>query len=217
MPKSTVSLELSFHIKAARTGDLPLEIYDALYYSGRFEPIYRMQGDMVLSAFYNPPGSRESGLRRAGRRILRELTIDSGNRPRGQEVRIENLMPVSEEENSFYREPKVRISCKADSVVGRAQIERTVVQGQRLLEETENVLLSVQGLERTEDARISLTLRNGVFDAAGLKDMSSGLKNSNIICSSAKRTWSLNFRRNLLQEVVIPAIASALSTLIAQE
>ena len=44
MARDNIQIELSFYIKATNPGELPLEVYDALYYSGHFEPIYRIQG-----------------------------------------------------------------------------------------------------------------------------------------------------------------------------
>lgn len=216
MPKHRMSSEVAFHIKATRTGDIPLEIYDALYYSGRFEPIYRIQGDMVLSAYFTPGAGRESGFRRMGRRILKELTIDIENKPRGQEVRIENLMPVFEEEKSFYRDPKVRISCKSESDCNSSAIAGTIARQIGLLEDTENVLLQVHDMQRMADARISLTLRNGSYNLERLKEENLSLRDVKISCSATKRTWNLNFDRSLLQEVVMPGIMKVTSSMIDQ-
>jgi hypothetical protein len=214
MMKKNVSSELAFHIKATRTGDIPLEIYDALYYSGRFEPIYRIQGDMVLGAYYKAPGSREGGLRKMGKRILKELTIDFKEKPFGNEVRVENLMPVFEEEASFYRDPRVRISCKSNlnAVTAGASIAEQI----KLLAEAEQILLQIHGLNRMEEARISLTLHESVFDVAKVKSLAEKLNESSITCSVTKRTWSLNFTRRRIDDLIVPEIVNVLSTMTVQ-
>ncbi|MBX8635461.1 MAG: hypothetical protein KIS30_01460 [Thermoplasmata archaeon] len=213
MSKQRVSSELAISIKASRTGDVPLEIYDALYYSGKFEPIYRIQGDMVLGAYFSPAGSRDSRLRKIGHRIMKELTIEVERKPRGQEIRIENLMPVFEEEKSFYRDPRVRISCKSQSDTRGASITGTILQQRTLLEETEKVLLQVRDLKPMDEARLTLTLHDSAFDVARLKEADTALKNNGMISSASKRSWSLNFNRLLLTDVVIPELIQVLSTM----
>ncbi len=212
--KKNVSSELAFHIKATRTGDIPLEVYDSLYYSGRFEPIYRIQGDMVLGAYYKSPGSREGNLRKIGRRILRELTIDFKEKPYGKEVRIENLMPVFEEEASFYRDPRVRISCK--SILNAVTAGASIAEQVKLLAEAEQVLLQIHGLNRMEEARISLTLHESAFDVTMVKSLDEKLKERSITCSVAKRTWSLNFTRSQIDDLIVPEIVNVLSNMTVQ-
>jgi hypothetical protein len=114
-----INVELRHFLLASETGDLPLQVYDALYYSGKFDPIYRMQGDMVLGAYYNPYRKKSNPAVSLVKRLMKELTIELKEKPRGFEVRVEHLMPTSEEESRFFREPKTKLSVKSTTAPAR--------------------------------------------------------------------------------------------------
>lgn len=65
--------------------DFPLRLYDVLYESGRFPAIYRVLGDLVLEAPF------------------------SSARFRGLTLRLEALVPTSEDEVPLVSEPKLRV------------------------------------------------------------------------------------------------------------
>ncbi len=208
MARENIQIELSLYIKATSPAELPLEIYDALYYSGHFNTIYRVQGDMVLSAYYTEQGTGESRLARMGRRILKELTIDVKEKPKGVEVKVENLMPVFEEEASFYRDPKVRISTKARTT--RKGVPDTAGACMLTLSAAERILLGVQKLSTTLDARLSITIEGGEFNSERMKEVHSGLAERKIRSSSTKHVWNIDFSREdldtLIKGDVMPAL-----------
>ncbi|MBX8631447.1 MAG: hypothetical protein KIY12_06105 [Thermoplasmata archaeon] len=201
MPAKGATSELSFFLKSARTADVPLEVYDALYYSGRFDPIFRVQGDMVLNAYYRPPGYRESRIVRAGRRLLKELTVDVKEKHGGEEVRIENLMPVFEEERAFYRDPRIRLSCSTHI---RFPLRHEEIRRQEeVLQATEDVLTAIEGVTPHEEGRIVIKLQNGSFNteraAALYREQVDGL----VRFSATKHTLTADFRRELFGSSVI--------------
>lgn len=208
MVRENIQVELSLYIKAEKPADLPLEIYDALYYSGHFDPIYRVQGDMVLSAYYNDRKKAESRARKLGKRLLKELTIDLKDKPKGTEVKVENLMPVFEEENAFYRDPKVRISTKSHTTSSRLAF--TVHGLTAVLESTEQYLLGIDKLKKMGDARLVITLSDGEFNSPEMKEIHSSLGNRGMRSSNTKHTWSIDFRREQLEKSLLADIASVI-------
>jgi len=84
--------------------DFPLRLYDVLYESGRFPAIYRVLGDLVLEAPLAP------------------------RKPHGLTVRLEALVPTSEEEVSLISEPKLRVIVR-----GSARKRTAAREGARLL------------------------------------------------------------------------------------
>ncbi len=208
MARNTLTSELSVYLRVRKAGEVPLEVYDTLYYSGRFDPIYRIQGDMVLSAYYRPEGYRESRIRRMGRNVLKELTIDLKDRPGGTEVKVENMIPVFEEERSFFRDPKIRLSTKSNSTASRFQ--GTVDEQIRVLGFAESVLLKIDGLEPSEDGRLLLTLHDMEFETAAVKRLSAGLSGSGIRASVTRHTISVEYRRNEFARIALPFITDVL-------
>ncbi len=200
MARDNIQIELSFYIKATNPGELPLEVYDALYYSGHFEPIYRIQGDMVLSAFYNESGRQEGKLSKLGRRVLKELTIDLKEKHKGVEIKVENLMPVFEEENSFYRDPKVRISTKMKT--GSRGVVGAVDAESRALAATETILLGVRKLSPLPDGRISFTISGAEFDSTEMKEIHSRLTTQSARSSGTKHVWNIDFKREALKDLL---------------
>lgn len=142
-----IGLEVRRSLPVRDVGDAPLKVYDALYYSGKFDPIYRLQGDMVLGAYYSPQKKKGSSVSRALRRIAKELTIDVKEKNAGTEVRVEHLMPTTEEEKSFFREPKTRLVARA-TVAPRSLI--------RMLNE----------LNAAVDAAAGCLLSTGIYSAS---------------------------------------------------
>lgn len=210
MAKGRVQLELSLYIRAENPSDLPLEIYDALYYSGRFDPIYRVQGDMVLSAYYNRNGRGEGRARKLGRRILKELTIDVTDRPKGTEVKVENLMPVFEEESSFYRDPKVRISTKGDCPL--RGLSDLFTDELSVLAQTEAILLRIPRLKTSDSSRIVLTLTDGEFKSAEMREMHSSLTGRSIRSTNTRHGWSLDVPRSQLDLQLVGELSRSIET-----
>ncbi len=208
MARDNIQIELSFYIKATDPGELPLEIYDALYYSGHFEPIYRIQGDMVLSAFYNESGRQEGRLSKFGRRVLKELTIDVKEKHKGVDIKVENLMPVFEEENSFYRDPKVRISTKMKT--GWRGVASAVDAESKALTATETILLGARKLSPMPDGRISITISGSEFDPTVMKEIHSRLGRQSIRSSSTKHVWNIDFKREVLNELLTAEVMPVL-------
>ncbi len=207
MARYNTQLEVSLYVRASDTADLPLEIYDALYYSGKFDPIYRVQGDMVLSAFYNRSGRWDSRARKIGRRLLKELTIDTKEKPRGVEIKVENLMPVFEEESSLYRDPKVRLSTKSKSSFGSFGAALESALG--TLEAAEGALLKVGRLRKSEDARLVITLLEGEFDTNGMKPIHQSLLNESVRSTNTRHTWSMDLSRQKLSSGIMQSVESA--------
>lgn len=212
MARESIQVELSLHIRAEKPADLPLEIYDALYYSDHFDPIYRVQGDMVLSAYYNETKRADSKARRFGRRLLKELTIDVKEKPKGVEVKVENLMPVFEEESSFYRDPKVRITTKRRTSPNR--IARTIQEEMAVLESTEKTLLAIDKLKRTQETRLLFTLMDGEFNSSEMKELHASLGAKEVRSSNTKHTWSLDFKREKLEASLLPEIVSVIERIV---
>lgn len=208
MARDNIQIELSFYIKATNPGELPLEVYDALYYSGNFEPIYRIQGDMVLSAFYNEGGKGEGRLSKFGRRVLKELTIDLKEKHKGIEIKVENLMPVFEEENSFYRDPKVRISTKMKT--GSRGVVDAVNTESKALSATESILLGVGKLSPLRDGRLSITITGAEFDSTKMNEMHSRLAAQSVRSTSTKHVWNMDFRREALDDLLNAEIVPVL-------
>jgi hypothetical protein len=208
MAKTVLTAELSVYIRAEKTDEVPLEVYDTLYYSGRFDPIYRIQGDMVLSAFYRPEGYRESRIRRMGRNMLKGLTVDIKDKPGGTEIRIENMMPTFEEERSFYRDPKIRLSTKSEMPVSRFRGALDEQIG--VLEFAEKVLLKIEGLKSSEDARLLLSLHDNEFATAEVKKAAADVAGKGLRVAVTKHTFTLDYRRPSFNQTALPFIMHVL-------
>lgn len=210
MAKENVQVELSLYLRTEAPAEVPLEVYDALYYSGHFDPIYRVQGDMVLSAFYSAGKTPGMRLRQLGRKLLKELTVDLKEKHEGTEVKVENLMPVFEEESSFYRDPKVRISTRAMTSMRR--LSESLASELETLTATESVLLKVEKLRATDDARISLTLSGVELDSAVMKEVHARLSAQGARSSSTKHVWNMDFKRQNLQAAVLPQVLAVMDS-----
>ncbi len=202
MARENVQVELSFYLRAEKPGDVPLEVYDALYYSGSFEPIYRLQGDMVLGAYYREGVKGDGKVRRFGRRLLKELTIDLKERPGGREVRVENLMPVFDEEKAFYRDPKVRISTKTRTAT--RYFNEAVAGEVAILSATEGILLKIDKLGISQEARLVITLLEGAFDTGGMKEVHGRLAAHSVRSSATKHIWNMDFKKDELSGIILP-------------
>jgi len=195
--KRTVSAEISVSLGAERSQDLPLLIYDALYDSGLFDPIFRLQGDMVLGAYYAGERQRRR-VRSVIRRVLKELTIDVRERIEGTEVRVENLFSVTEEEDMLFRNPSVRLLSRTESRA--SELSRSMERLFHALDAAERILLSTGKLKPSREIRVSLNMKDLMDEYERNRLHAELSKHSK--CSVSKNTITLFFDQEVRMKIL---------------